>query len=117
MWQTFWDSFNAAVHTNPNLSGDQKFNYLQAQLKGDATRVVADIPLTDANYQHSIVLLRERFGQPNRLINAHMQALLNLTKLMQPTHSQACNHFMTLLKIILEDCILLASLLSHMVTY
>ena len=79
MWQTFWDSFSAAVHTNPNLTGVQKFNYLRAQLKGDATRVVAGFPLTDVNYQHSITLLRERFGQPYKLINAHMQALLNLS--------------------------------------
>ena len=35
MWQTFWDSFSAAVHTNPNLREVQKFNYLRAQLKGD----------------------------------------------------------------------------------
>ena len=79
MWQTFWDSFSAAVHTNPNLTGVQKFNYLRAQLKGDAIRVVAGFPLTDVNYQHSIMLLRERFGQPYKLINAHMQALLNLS--------------------------------------
>ena len=79
MWQTFWDSFSAAVHTNPNLTGVQKFNYLRAQLKGDAIRVVAGFPLTDVNYQHSITLLRERFGQPYKLINAHMQALLNLS--------------------------------------
>ena len=79
MWQTSWDSFSAAVHTNPNLTGVQKFNYLRAQLKGDATRVVAGFPLTDVNYQHSITLLRERFGQPYKLINAHMQALLNLS--------------------------------------
>ena len=78
MWQTFWDSFNAAVHTNPNLTGVQKFNYLKAQLKGDAIRVVSSFPLTDVNYQHSITLLRERFGQPYKLINALMQALLNL---------------------------------------
>ena len=78
MWQTFWDSFNAAVHTNPNLTGVQKFNYLKAQLKGDAIRVVSGFPLTDVNYQHSITLLRERFRQPYKLINAHMQALLNL---------------------------------------
>ena len=32
---------------------------------------------------------------------------------MQPTHSQACNHFMTLLKTILEDSLLLVNLLSH----
>ena len=80
MWQTFWDSFSAAVHINPNLTGIQKFNYLRAQLKGDATRVVAaGFPLTDVNYQQSITLLRERFGQPYKLINAHMQTLLNLS--------------------------------------
>ena len=79
MWQIFWDSFNAAVHTNTNLTGVQKFNYLRAQLQGDAARVVAGFPLTDVNYQNSITLLRERFGQPYKLINAHMQALLNLT--------------------------------------
>ena len=26
-WQTFRDSFNAAIHTNPTLSETQKFNY------------------------------------------------------------------------------------------
>ena len=78
MWQTFWDSFNAAVHSNASLTGVQKFNYLRAQLQGDAARVVIGFPLTDINYEQSIALLRERFGQPYKLINAHMQALLNL---------------------------------------
>ena len=78
MWQTFWDSFNAAVHSNANLTGVQKFNYLRAQLQGDAARVVIGFPLTDVNYEQSVTLLRERFGQPYKLINAHMQALLNL---------------------------------------
>ena len=41
--------------------------------------VVAGFPLIDANYRHFIVLLRERFGQPYKLINVHVQALLNLT--------------------------------------
>jgi len=35
-WQTFWDSFNAAVDSNPCLSQVQKFSYLRAQLEGDA---------------------------------------------------------------------------------
>ena len=78
MWQTFWDSFNAAVHSNTSLTGVQKFNYLRAQLQGDAARVIIGFPLTDINYEQSIALLRERFGQPYKLINAHMQALLNL---------------------------------------
>ena len=61
------------------ISQEFKSSIISAQLKGDATRVVAGFPLTDVNYQHSITLLRERFGQPYKLINAHMQALLNLS--------------------------------------
>ena len=77
-WQTFWDSFSAAVDSNHTLSGVQKFNYLRAQLQGDAARAIAGFPLTDANYTHSIDLLRERFGQSHKIVNAHMQALLDL---------------------------------------
>ena len=79
-WQTFWDSFDAAVHSNVGLSGVQKFNYLRAQLHGDAARVVAGFPLTDANYMHSIDLLKDRFGQSYKISDAHLDALLNLPK-------------------------------------
>ncbi|XP_065891235.1 mucin-17-like [Dysidea avara] len=73
-WKTFWDSFNAAVHTNSALGCIQKFNYLKAQLQGDAARAIAGLPLTERNYQHSVDLLTERFGQPHKLINVHVQA-------------------------------------------
>jgi len=49
----------------------------------DAAHVVAGFLLTDANYTHSIDMLKNRFGQPFKIINAHMEALLNLPK---PTH-------------------------------
>ena len=53
-WQTFWDSFTAAVHSNPSLSPVQKFGYLRAQLEGDAARAISGLPLTDDNYVHSV---------------------------------------------------------------
>ena len=79
-WFTFWDSFEAAVHSNTSLGGVQKFTYLKAQLMGDALRAVTGFPLTNSNYEQAVTLLRERFGQPNKIINAHMQALLDLPK-------------------------------------
>ena len=85
-WQTFWDSFYAAIHANTNLSGIQKFNYLKAQLQGDAARAIDGLPLSDLNYTHSVALLQDRFGQPHKLVNAHMKALLNLAS---PTNSLA----------------------------
>ena len=78
MWQTFWDSFSAAVHCNEALTGVQKFNYLRAQLMDEAARTIVGLPLTNDNYQHSIKLLKERFGQTDKIVNSHMQALLAL---------------------------------------
>ena len=77
-WKTFWDSFSAAVHSNNSLTGVQKFNYLRAQVTGEAAQSIAGFPLTNINYEHSIALLRERFGQTQKIVNAHMQALLTL---------------------------------------
>jgi len=36
------------------------------------------LPFTSDNYAKSIQLLKERFAQPHMIINAHMEALLNL---------------------------------------
>ena len=77
-WQTFWDSFYVSIHANPNLSGIQKFNYLKAQLQGDAARTIAGLPLTESNYVHSIALLEDRYAQHHKIVNAHMKALLDM---------------------------------------
>ena len=79
-WLTFWDSFQAAIDLNPNLSGVQKFNYLKAQLEGDAARTIEGFPLTDRNYLHAVTILQDRFGQPHKVIAAHMRALLEIAK-------------------------------------
>ena len=78
-WQTFWDSFDSAVHSNNVLSNVQRLNYLRAHLGGEASRAIAGFPLTSANYHQSVDLLKERFGQPQRIVNAHMHALMNLS--------------------------------------
>ena len=77
-WNTFWDSFNVAVNSNPNLEGVQKCNYLQDQLSGDAASAIAGFPLTNNNYKQAVDLLKTRFGEPQKIINNNMQALLNL---------------------------------------
>ena len=77
-WQSFWDCFDSAVNSNPTLLNVQKLSYLRAQLQGDASRVVAGFPLTNTSYSQSIALLTDQFGQPYKIVNAHLQALLHL---------------------------------------
>lgn len=48
-WFTFWDSFEAAVHSNTDPGGVQKYTYLKAQLMEDASRAVTGFPLANSN--------------------------------------------------------------------
>ena len=73
-WHSFWDCFEPAIHLNPCLTG----SFLQAQLSDEAARVVAGLPLTNANYQHSISLLKDKYRQTHKLANTHVQALIDL---------------------------------------
>ena len=77
-WNTFHDAFCAAVHSDDNLYEIQKFQYLRANLKGEAARTVDGLPLTNTNYNEALILLRKRYGQPHQLIAAYMKVLWQL---------------------------------------
>ena len=77
-WHPFWDCFEAAIHTNPSLTNVQRLTYLRSQVKGEAARVIAGLPLTNLNYHHSVTLLEECYGKPQQIISSHIQALVNL---------------------------------------
>ena len=78
MWQTFWDSFESAVHLNSTLSNVQKFCYLKAQLVDQALQTVEGFTLTNVHYEEALCLLKERYGQPHKITNAYMQSLIEL---------------------------------------
>ena len=56
----------------------RNLNYLRAHLEGEAARVIAEFPLTSVNYHQLLDVLRNRFGDQQKIINAHMHALMNL---------------------------------------
>ena len=76
---TFWDSFNSSIHTNTTLSSVDKFNYLISLLESSAAEAIAGLTLTSANYDEAIATLKKRFGNPQLIVNRHMEALLSVT--------------------------------------
>ena len=77
-WSTFWDTFESAIHQNPNLSDIDKFNYLNSLLENTAADAISGLTLTSGNYNEAIVILKKRFGNKQLAINKHMDVLLNL---------------------------------------
>ena len=78
MFNSFWQAFDCAIHSNENLPDIHKLNYLMNLLEGPAHRVVAGLQLTEENYKQAVESLKLRFGGKQRIISAHMQSLLKL---------------------------------------
>lgn len=63
-WQSFYDSYKAAVHNNDSLSKVDKFNYLKSLVEGPAATAIAGFSLTEENYEAAHKLLKQRFANP-----------------------------------------------------
>lgn len=77
-WTSFWDSFKSAVHNNESIPKVDKFNYLNSLLEGTAYKTVQGLPLTEANYDSAVAMLKDRFGDPQQIICAHMEGLMKV---------------------------------------
>ena len=77
-WISFWDTFEASVHKNKNLSPIDKFNYWILLLKQSAAEAISGLTLTASNYDEATEILKGRFGNKQQMINRHMEILLNL---------------------------------------
>ena len=53
-----------------------KFNYLVSLLEESALRSIKGLATTEENYQAALDILRERFGNSQQIISAHMDELL-----------------------------------------
>ena len=77
-FRPFWDSFENAVHKNTSLSSIDKFNYLYSLLEGPALLVIKGLALTEENYQIAVDILKQRYGNTQVVISAHMDEMLKL---------------------------------------
>ena len=77
-WSGFLDPFNLAVHSNPELSEAEKFNYLHSLLEGSAHDAIAGLMLSSANYKEGIQILNKWFGDKQIIISKLMQSLLGV---------------------------------------
>lgn len=76
-WVEFFECFLASVN-DTDLTDIEKFAYLRGQLSGDALSTISGLSLTNNNYKVALSLLKDRFGDTNVLIRAHIRELLKL---------------------------------------
>ena len=74
-FRTFWDNFEAHVDQQ-NMPVITKFSHLMSLLEGEAKRVISGLSLTNANYPVAIEMIKNRFGDEDRIVAAHIHALI-----------------------------------------
>ena len=79
-YKHFRERFDSAVGNNIHISEVDKLDYLLGQLDGMAKDAVIGIPCTEANYNVVLKILEENFGQPRKIIRAHVLNILNAPK-------------------------------------
>ena len=77
-WQSFWDQFNSAFHSNDEISDINKFNYLHSYLCDSAIETISGLSPTSTNI--TVELLRKRYGNTQALISSFMNKFVTLEK-------------------------------------
>jgi len=86
-WVPFRDMFQSAVHNKQTLSDAQKLTYLKGQLKGEASRLIQSMLITDANYQIAWDQLTSRYQNDREILFAILRNLDNMPVSHPNSHS------------------------------
>ena len=77
-WTTFWDQFEPSIHSKRGISDIDKFSYFRSFLAPVALETISGLTLSSQNYSEAIDLLKNRYGNPQTLINSYMEQFVNL---------------------------------------
>ena len=86
-WTSFFETFTALIHDNPEISNIQRFHYLRASLKGKAAEVIQSLEMTSANYTEAWELLKARFDNKRYIINSHISSIFNIPTMQRENHT------------------------------
>ena len=80
-WQPYYQSIKVSVVDNLALAEVQKLEYLMRSLNGPAAEAVKGFAVVQENYQPVLEALKERFGHPRLILDAHIRSLIHLPRL------------------------------------
>ena len=79
MWARFWEQFESSIDQDPTLSTINKHVFLRGYLEGEPKMLVDGIAVTASAYEDTKRILRDRYGDKDRIIQAHLDYLEEVT--------------------------------------
>lgn len=74
----FYDTFMSLIVNNVDLDNIQRFHYLLSSLKGEAHDLIANLPVTNSNFDVALETICNRYDNPRLIASAHLRQLLTL---------------------------------------
>ena len=84
-WARFWEQFESSIDKDPSLSVVNKHVFLRGYLEGEPKMLVEGIAVVADTYAETKRILLARYGDKNRIIQAHLDYLENVRPIQYPT--------------------------------
>jgi len=78
-WAQFWEQFESSIDKDPTLSTVNKHVYLRRYLEGEPKMLVDGTAVTASAYEDTKKILHDRYGDKNRIIQAHLDYIEEVT--------------------------------------
>jgi len=78
-WARFWEQFESSIDQDPTLSTINKHVFLRGYLEGEPKMLVDGIAVTASAYENTKKILRDPYGDNDRIIQAHLDYLEEVT--------------------------------------
>ncbi|GFQ92234.1 integrase catalytic domain-containing protein [Trichonephila clavata] len=78
-FHSFWERFENCIDKNESLSQIDKHVFLRGYLDAEAKRLVDGISITADTYTMIKEILKSKYGNKDKIIQAHLDYLENLT--------------------------------------
>jgi hypothetical protein len=84
-WARFWEQFRSSIDENTSLSTINKHVFLRGYLEGEPKMLVEGIAVTVNTYEDNKRILLAKYGDRNRIIQAHLDFLENVPSVLSAT--------------------------------
>lgn len=79
----FMNLFRAIIHNDKSIDNVQKLYYLRSFLNNEPLDLIKNLPLTMHSYEEALKLLNDRYNHTSKIINEHINTLLDLNALFK----------------------------------
>jgi len=92
-WPRFWEQFRSSTDDDASLSNINKHVFLRGYLDGEPRLLVDGIAVTANTYEETKKILLARYGNPNRIIQAHLDFLKGLPPVTSASPDELNSNF------------------------